>query len=111
MRKRIAQLEASNRSCAVVANNGRMRVSFAQAASPKMGYSGGAETARVNTPTSTTSGLGNVREGTSGMRIVTGSLMGSSRSFAESAKDGKTGLGFTKIVRAKTDWRDGARNV
>ena len=103
MRKNIAQSVALNRSCAVVAKSGRIRVSFAQAASPKMGYSGGAETARVNTAASVTSGLGKVREGTSDMKIVTGSLMGSSRSIAASVKDGKTRLSFTKIVRAKTD--------
>lgn len=102
MRKRIAQLEASNRSCAVVANNGRMRVSFAQAASPKMGYSGGAETARVNTLTSTTSGKEKVREGISGMRIVIGSSIGSRRSYAGSAENGKARMSFTKIVREKT---------
>ena len=102
MRKRIAQLEASNRSCAVVVNNGRKGVCFIETAGRKMVYSGRAKNARKNMTASVTSGLGKLGEKISDMRIVIGLLMGSSRSFATSAKDGKTRLSFTKIVREKT---------
>jgi hypothetical protein len=67
-----------------------------------MDYSGGARSAKVNTPASITSGGGKVREGTSDMRIVIGLLMESNRSFAASAEDGKSRVSITKTSRVKT---------
>ena len=79
MRSAIGQSVASNRSCAVVAKSGRTRVCFIETAGRKMGYSGSVKNARVNMPASVTTGLGKLAEKISDMRIVTGSLMGSSR--------------------------------
>ena len=72
MRRAIAQLEASNRSCAVVAKSGRTRISIAEAAGLTTDYSGGAKNARANTSASITSGSGKVQEGISDMKTVIG---------------------------------------
>ena len=63
---------ASNRSCAVVANNGRKGVCFIETAGQKMDCSGSAKNVRIIIPASVTSGLGKLREKISGMRIVIG---------------------------------------
>ena len=87
-----------NRSCAVVANNGRKRVCSIETAGREMDYSGSAKNARA----SVSNARDKLGERISDMRTVAGWLMGSSRSFAASANDGRTRLGFTKIVREKT---------
>ena len=102
MRRAIGQSVASNRSCAVVAKSGRTRVCFIETAGRKTVYSGSAKNARVNMPASVTTGLGKLGEKISDMSNDIGSLMGASRSFAASAKDGKARLGFIKIDRRKT---------
>jgi hypothetical protein len=61
----------SNRSCAVVAKNGRTRLSFAEAVGRKTDYSGGAKNAIVNMSASVTSRLGKLGEKISDMRTVT----------------------------------------
>ena len=92
-----------NRSCAVVANNGRTGVCFIETADRKTGYSGGAKNARVNMPASVTTGLGKLGERISDMSNDIGSSMGSSRSIAASAENGKARVSFTKPGRQKTD--------
>ena len=72
MRRAIAQSLASNRSCAVVAINGRKRAYFIETAGLKTVYSGSAKNVRMNMPTSVTTGLGKLGEGTSDMRTVIG---------------------------------------
>ena len=102
MRSVIGQSVASNRSSAVVANNGRNGVCFIETAGRKTGYSGSAKNARINMPASVTSGLGKQGEKISDMRNVTGSLMGSSRSFAASAANGRPRVSFTRIDQIET---------
>ncbi len=93
---------ASNRSCAVVANNGRKGVCFIETAGLTTGYNGGAKNARVNTSASVTSGLGKLGERTSDMKIVIGLSKGSSKSYALSAVTGKARVSFAKTDRGKT---------
>ena len=102
MKNCIAQLEASNRSCAVVAKSGKARISITEAAGITTDYNGGAKSARINMPTSVTSGLGKLGEGISDTKIVIGSLMESSRSIVASAKNGKTSISFTGINQRRT---------
>ncbi len=102
MEKRIARLKAGSRNTALNAKSGKTRLSFAEAVGRKTDYSGGAKNAIVNMSASVTSRLGKLGEKISDMRIVIGSLMGSSRSIAASVKDGRTRVSFIKINRRKT---------
>ena len=102
MRRAIGKSVALSRSCAVVAKSGRTRVCFMETAGRKTVYSGNAKNARVNMPASVTTGLGKPGEKISDMSNDIGSSRGSSRSIVASAKDGRTKLSFTKVVREKT---------
>jgi hypothetical protein len=72
-----------------------------ETADRKTVYSGSAKNASVNMPASVTTRLGKPGEQISDMRIVIGSLKGSSRSIAAIVKDGKKRVIFTKIDRRK----------
>ena len=102
MRKHTAQLRVLSRNAVRNVKSGKARISITETADRKTGYSGSAKNARINMTASVTSGLGKLGEEISDMRIVTGSLMGSSRSFAANVKDGKTRMSFTKIGHGKT---------
>jgi hypothetical protein len=102
MGKRTALLRVLKRNAVRNAKSGKARINIIETAGLTTGYSGGAKNARVNTSTSVTSGLGNVREGISDMKSVIGLLMESSRSIAASVKDGKARAIFSKIDHRKT---------
>ena len=79
-----------------------MRISIAEAAGITTDYNGDAKNARVNMPASVTTGLGKLREKISDMSNDIGSLMGSIRSYALSAENGKGRLSLIKTGRRKT---------
>ncbi|MBL7186830.1 MAG: hypothetical protein ISS70_10945 [Phycisphaerae bacterium] len=102
MKRAIGHFVGSKRNCAVVAGSGKAKISIAEAAGLKTGYSGSAKNARVNTAASVTSRSRNLGEQLSEMRIVTGSLMGSGRSYATNAEGGKRRVTSTGTTQRGT---------
>jgi len=90
------------KSYAANAENGKVRVSLAKTAGQKTGYNGGAKNASLNVPARAMSESEKVGEGISDMKSAIGRFGVSSRSFATSANDGRTRLGFTEKGWKKT---------
>jgi hypothetical protein len=79
----------SNRSCALVATDGRKDVTFTGTAGWRMDWSRSAERAGQDTPPGIQSPAENVSEDTSDMRTAFGQYVVSNRSCAVGAKSGK----------------------
>ena len=77
----------------------------------KTGWRVGAKNVRCAAPTSVTNGIGKVREDCTRKKTVTGSSMGSERSYAPSAKYGKGRRSIIKTRLARMACRPNARSV